>query len=632
MHANIVNQTPKASSSNQTGSSTVGSSSTHSSQQSNTSKPATNKPTASASQATAKSSEESSRRAASKPEQKAACVVSSDKPQVIANTPVTKSDMRKILDKPNRVRVIPPKNMNPFGIAQAQEPEFATCKTPKNSNTPEPVAKSETFTFVKNGSREQKSFVHPDTPPKPTESVARKTYSEAASSPDRKSDDAGLKVDVDPYAVLKDKTNKGKAETKASAKTSTESKTTKPIIKQKATTADDKLLAMDSKPATAKRPHSNTHTNERPTKKLVTKQTRALDIDIGRQTEAKCDEETSPGSLSSPTEAEKAPARSSTPDVDTKLGSSRTEEAFAASVATTDSRELEQNEAAPNSGPSNASVEDSSKSTTSIKPDEAPASARAKDASTKQEVKTSETSRRTPRSTPGSPEERKGVAKVVKKAPKRARDRADDFIKDTSDEDDAKPKRKAKKAKRDEGNSQRESLTGYEENDEDSTCAPRKPRAVKKSRTISSSHVKSTESRSSEEDDKKYTNDKSLAKENKQNGLVLDEARQRRTPSSEPSTSSTSLSPPRPTDSSKLTETPNPSSTSRRSEASSATPSPRPTTATSASTISAPVKRKQDDSSTDGQPPKKQTVSQRAKILATTTVRVSKHSIISSMH
>ncbi|KAF3051685.1 hypothetical protein E8E11_010867 [Didymella keratinophila] len=580
----------KVPSAKQTSPETASSSGTRSSRQSDASKPASNKRAAAASQATTESSEEASPRAASKPKQKAACVSSSNKPQNDVATPATKLDMRNASNKPNRIRVVLLKKPNPFQINQAQEPKSATPKTPKDSNIPEPgkVVKSETFTFVKNSSREQKSFVRPDIPPKSTEpSEARKTYSEAASAAGQKSADAGTKVDIGPHAVLKDKTNKGKAppkaETKASAKTRTDSQPTKPANKQKEMTADGKIIAVDLKPVTAKRPRSSddAHTNERPTKKLATKKTPVLNIDVGRQPEATAEEDISPGLLSSPTEAEKTPS----------------------SINLAHKKALQL-----------------------FKPDEAPTSARAKDASTKQEAKASRASRRTPFYGPDAPEERKGVAKVVRKAPKRARDRADAFIDDTSDKEVAKPKRKVKKAKRrhDEDAPQRASVDGSEENDEVSTYAPRKLRTVRKSRAISSSPTKSVESRGSEEDDEKYKSDKSLAKENKQNGLVLDEPRQRRTLSSAPSTPSTSSSSPHPTGPLKQTKTSTSSSTPEPTDApSSATASPRPTTATSESTTSVPIKRKQDDSSEDSQPPKKRKATRQDRVIATALPRPS---------
>jgi hypothetical protein len=569
MHINIVDQTSKASSTKETESGTAGSSGTRSSRQSSASKSATNKRAASASQATAKSSEEASRRAASKPKQKMACVSSSDKPHLVGTTPVTKSDMRKTLEKPTRVRVVPPKKTNPFKITQAQELKSATRKTPKGSITPESrnivESESQTLTFVNIGGREQKRLVRPDTPSKTKElATTGNTYSEAASSVGRKSADAGTKVDVGPCAVLKDKTNRGKispiSEPRSATNTSTHSQPNKPVIKRKLQTPDGEVIATDSKPVTAKRPcpSEEAHADDRPTKKLATKQIPMLHIEFGHQPEANTDEDTFPGTLPSPTEAEKTPAQSYTPGVDTKLDPARIEEASTIPVATIDSRDLEQTKAAPKSDPSNPNVEDESKSTTSTKPDEAaivdsksrpnvdadaddgkasiasivsePTSAHAKNSSVKQDSKTSNASRRTRVSTPNpseTPQQGRGVAKVVKKAPKRARDRADDIINDFSDEEDVMLKRKAKKAKcsPDEDSSQRESVDGFEENDEDSTYAPREPRTAKKSRTISSSPVKSTESRGSKEDCKKYNYDKSPAKENKQNGVVLDESR-----------------------------------------------------------------------------------------------------------
>lgn len=653
-HSNFFKQISQPSGVKRTSPNAVKSSGTRSTQRPNVSKTATNKRTASASQATTESSEEASRRAASKPKRNAACVSSPERPQISNDASATKPDMLGTLERPTRIRVVPPKKTNPFQIPQARGPKVATRKTLKDFNTPEldKVVKLEpqTFTFVRNGSRaEQKGYVRPDTPPKSTELAARKTYSEATSGPDRKSADAATKADVGPHAALKDKTNKSKAppkvEPKAPTETSTHSESTKSAVKQKMMAADGKVIAMESKPATAKRPRSSdeTHANDRPTKKLATKQTPVLDAAVRRQPPGKADEGTLLNLLSSPTEAEKTPVRSSTSDVDTKLDSARTEEAPTAPVTIIEPRKLKQDEAAPNSDPSNPSVEGASKSTVAAKPDVAavnsdevaaqehkaspdvnleadagnvtyasvalePTSACDKDTSAKQDRKISKTSHHTPRSTPDRSEEseqRKRVATVVKKAPKRAWDRADNIINDYSDEEDVKPKRKAKKPK-----------CSLEESDEGSTP---KSQVARTSRDNATSPTKDAKSRSSEGSAKKYKKDMSLAEENVGAGWLLDGPRQRRTPLSAPSTPSTPSSPPRHTGFLKQTAA---STWATMSESSDA----------SASTSAAGAKRKHADSDKKPQSSNKQKATRRDKVVAAAVVSLLHYFVISSRH
>lgn len=484
MHAIIMKQTPKMSNTKPNGSDTAKSSCSRTSGQSNGPKPATNKRAASTSQATPESSKEASRRTSSKTQQKIAYASFFDKPQIAAATSATKSDMRKTLGKPTRVRVVQPKKSDPFQIREAQEPKLATCKIPKDSNMTESgkavKSDSPSSAFLHHGSRAQKSFVRPDTPPKPTKAGdASSTYSETTSSVGRKSADAGTAVNVGAHAALKVKTNKNKARpmdnTKASKDSDAQLQSFKPVIKRKAMTVDGEVIAADSKSATAKRPRSGDDAlvNDRPSKKLATKQTPAIDTGL-HQTKTKADEDASSGSLSSPNEAVQTSARMSTSNVDIKLDTCRTQVTLTVSVATTDSEEFEQTKAILNHVPSDPNARGASKYTASIKPDEAatgisedlaakdcsssidvkaeaddgdatnsstssePTSARAGGSFAKRDSKTTNTALHASLSTPDQPRasgQQKGIARVIKKDRKRARDQADDFINDYPDGD-----------------------------------------------------------------------------------------------------------------------------------------------------------------------------------------------------
>ncbi|KAF3040338.1 hypothetical protein E8E12_008813 [Didymella heteroderae] len=441
------------------------------------------------------------------------------KRRVSTDTHLSKSDMRKTLEKPNKIRVVPPKNLNPFQLTRAREPVLASRKTPKGSNTPARanVVKSEypSFKFVQNSSRTaQNPFVYKDTPPKPTElATTCKTYSRATSSSG--GDALPAKSDVEPHAVLKDKTNKGKASPKSvlksSTKTSTHSQPTSNIIQRSTMTPECKVVAVNLKPMTAKRPC--------PIEELETKAVEDTSLESESLSE--------PGKTASP---------SCISVVDTKVDSARREAAAATHVAIIGSSMPERNEAAPNLDSSNPSAEGMSKYTTSTKPDRAATEA---------------------------PQPQKGIARVIKKAQKRRRDREDDIIHNITDEEDAKSKRKAKKAKRslEETSHNGKKTFGCEKYDEYNIDMSPKPRAAKVSKNVTNSPMKDSKYRSPEECDEKCKVDLSLAQENMDDALVLDGPQQRRARLSRPETSSTSSSPPRRTGPSKQTKTPNSSST-----------------------------------------------------------------------
>lgn len=522
--------------------------------------------------------------------------------------------MRRRLKRLARTPVIQPKKSTPVGVAQAQEPKLATRKILEDSTDPEPgknvKPKSPTFRFNANGSRvEKKGVVRPDTPPKLAgPASARSTYSETASSSDRKASDVTSKIDVGRYASLKDKTNRSKAspkcETKSFTSTSTHSQPAKPVVKPKNLAVDSATIAVDRKPVTAKRPRATgeAHVSDRPTKKPVTKQIPVPKTNVEGKLAAEANVYASFSSSPSSTGAEKTFAQSSTSNVNAKLDPIRTQEASTTLVITKVFPEVNINGTSPALESLNPITDSTTEPTDSNKRDEAAppsnndiSSQKYKApsetiASTNKNVafdaltasKSTTTDEQNPsttlssktltvnhepaNSTPKSlkaPQQQKSVAMLIKKATKH-RDAADDIINDSSNEEDVKMKSKTKKATRfpKEKSHRSKSADKSEDDNEDSTDAASKPRIMKKSKDITNSLTKNagiekprsrktnrksanTGCRNSGEIDEKFEDDMSLAEENMKGGLVLSERRRRRTNFNAHSNSLTTPSSPR---------------------------------------------------------------------------------------
>ncbi|KAF1365848.1 hypothetical protein EJ07DRAFT_170585 [Lizonia empirigonia] len=375
---------------------------------------------------------------------------------VIAKSSPPKASITDAYHKPyllsavlNEIRTpVTPAKFDPVAHANTRRPKVVAHKTAdennrfKTSNTSTLDKASKTTkqpTTLNPGAIENsvrnEDLVNPDTLPKQT-ALPHPTYSGNADSSTRS--EAIASPPAGSRSALKDMTNKRKPVPASDSRPASEAKMSlppkKPVIKQKIITSDGKVIAViGAAEVTSKRQRApeETESADRPAKRLAIKQTSNRNAEeFGTRPKVKGNKDALIDATSAPSVAKKATTDSSNVNVDGKHDQKdpgRTSNKVGAIPVSPGVEKGEIDAALKRATLSSKRTADDAKLD--------------KDTTRTDKKLTSPTS-----DASGASEEKKGVAKVVKKARKRSIDAIDALIDDSINEEDAKPKKKAKTA------------------------------------------------------------------------------------------------------------------------------------------------------------------------------------------
>lgn len=420
------------------------------------------------------------------------------------------------------------KTSNTSTLAKAAKLEI-TAEASQSKATKQPTTLN---SVAIENSVHNEDLVNPDTIPKPT-ALTRFIYSGGTDSLSRS--EANASPLAGSRSVLTDMTNKLKPEPASNSRPASVVKTSlppkKPVIKQKIVTSDGRVIAVIGvAKVTSKRQRApeETESADRPAKRLAIKQTSNRNAEAFRtRPKVKGNKEALIDATSAPSVAKQAATDSCNANIDGKHDRKDPGNTSNKVEAIPVSHKVEKGEI-----------------DAALKPATLSSKRSADDAKLDNDTTRTDKKSTNPASdASGASEEKKGVAKVVKKTRKRSIDDTDALIDDSINEEDAKPKKKAKTAMGSSRKTNKETTNTTENSDKDIHSVssklqsapphPRQPSSQKSCSTNTPESRKTTKKRRSKADPDHDLHD--LITQNIADGVILNESRRKpAVPSSKP--------------------------------------------------------------------------------------------------